>query len=84
MIVRMFGQHAAACRATNCPASILTDAAEVLGHIFSIGCDEHLSVWLEKGWLMNCVAAEYPLERIAEAHEVVEQGRVVGNVVVKP
>jgi NADPH2:quinone reductase len=43
-----------------------------------------LSVWLEKGWLMNCVAAEYPLERIAEAHEAVEQGRVVGNVVVKP
>jgi len=42
-----------------------------------------LSVWLEKGWLMNCVAAEYPLEQIAEAHEAVEQGHVVGNVVVR-
>jgi NADPH2:quinone reductase len=43
-----------------------------------------LSVWLENGWLMDCVGAEYPPEQIAEAHEAVAQGRVLGIVVVKP
>ena len=40
--------------------------------------------WLEEDRIRHRVAAEFPLERIAEAHEAVEQGHVIGNVVVKP
>jgi NADPH:quinone reductase-like Zn-dependent oxidoreductase len=39
---------------------------------------------MEENRIRHRIAAEYPLERIAEAHEAVEQGRVIGNVVVKP
>lgn len=38
---------------------------------------------LERGALMHNVAARVPLERIVEAHEMVEQGKVIGNVVVQ-
>jgi NADPH:quinone reductase len=41
-----------------------------------------LTRWLEADRISHRVAAEYPLERIAEAHEAVEQGRFIGNVVV--
>jgi NADPH2:quinone reductase len=41
-----------------------------------------LARWLEEDRISHRVAAEYPLERIAEAHEAVEQGRFIGNVVV--
>lgn len=43
-----------------------------------------LTRWLEDGRLAHTIAATYPLERIAEAHEAVEGGRVIGNVVVRP
>lgn len=43
-----------------------------------------LTRWLEEGRLAHAVAATYPLERIAEAHEAVEGGKVIGNVVVRP
>jgi NADPH:quinone reductase len=39
--------------------------------------------WLEDDRIRHTVAADYPLERIADAHEAVEQGRLIGNVVVK-
>lgn len=42
----------------------------------------HVTAWLERGALAHNVAAHVPLERIAEAHELVESGRTVGNVVV--
>lgn len=37
---------------------------------------------LRQGWLSHQVAARFPLERIAEAHELLEGGRTVGKVVV--
>ncbi len=40
-----------------------------------------LSSWLERGALQHAVAARVPLADIASAHEMVEQGRAVGNVV---
>lgn len=43
-----------------------------------------LTRWLEEGRLTHAIAATYPLERIAEAHEAVEGGKVIGNVVVTP
>jgi len=42
----------------------------------------HCTRLLEAGCLTHAVAATYPLERIAEAHESVEQGKHIGNVVV--
>ncbi|HEV7255885.1 MAG TPA: NADPH:quinone reductase [Mesorhizobium sp.] len=43
-----------------------------------------LTRWLEDGRIRHTIAAELPLERTAEAHEFVEQGRTVGNVVCVP
>jgi NADPH:quinone reductase len=43
-----------------------------------------LTRWLEAGQIRHSIAAEYPLERIVEAHEAVEQGTVIGNVIVRP
>ncbi len=40
-----------------------------------------LSSWLERGVLQHAIAARVPLADIAQAHEMVEQARVVGNVV---
>lgn len=43
-----------------------------------------ISRWMEEGKLVNRVAAEFPLDEIAAAHEMVEGGRQVGTVVVTP
>jgi NADPH:quinone reductase len=43
----------------------------------------HLGAWLERGTLSHNVAARVPLARIVEAHELVESGQAVGNVVVE-
>jgi NADPH:quinone reductase len=43
---------------------------------------QELNKILESGRLMHTIAARFPLERIIEAHEAVESGRMVGNVVV--
>jgi NADPH:quinone reductase len=40
-----------------------------------------LTALLERGALMHNIAARLPLNRIAEAHELVESGKAVGNVV---
>jgi NADPH2:quinone reductase len=40
-----------------------------------------LSKWLEAGRLRHTIAQRFPLERIADAHEVVERGEALGNVV---
>lgn len=42
----------------------------------------HLTRLLQTDLLQHAVAATYPLEQIVEAHEAVEQGRHMGNVVV--
>jgi NADPH2:quinone reductase len=41
----------------------------------------HLTAMLARGELAHNVAARLPLDRVAEAHELVEQGRAAGNVV---
>lgn len=41
-----------------------------------------LTGMLEKNLLVHNIAARVPFEKIAEAHEIVEQGKTVGNVVV--
>jgi NADPH2:quinone reductase len=41
-----------------------------------------LSAWLAAGALQHNIAARLPLDRIAAAHELVESGRAIGNVVV--
>ncbi len=43
-----------------------------------------LTKWLEQDRLAHRVAARYSLEETALAHEAVESGRIVGNVVVIP
>lgn len=42
-----------------------------------------LTSWLQAGRLQHNIAARLPLDRIAEAHELVESGRAVGNVVIE-
>ena len=42
----------------------------------------HMGAWLERGALSHNIAARVPLASIAEAHELVESGQAVGNVVV--
>jgi NADPH:quinone reductase len=43
-----------------------------------------LTRWLEDGRLRHAVGATLPLEETIEAHELVEHGRVIGNVIVRP
>jgi len=40
-----------------------------------------LTAWLSRGALEHRIAARFPLAEIVQAHELVEQGRAVGNVV---
>jgi len=40
-----------------------------------------LSSLLERGALAHNIALRLPLERVVQAHEALESGRVVGNVV---
>jgi NADPH2:quinone reductase len=41
-----------------------------------------LTRWIGEGRLRHAVAASYPLDRVVEAHEAVERGTHIGNVVV--
>jgi NADPH:quinone reductase len=43
---------------------------------------EDLSALLDRNKLQHNIAARLPLTHIAEAHELVESGRAIGNVVV--
>jgi NADPH2:quinone reductase len=43
-----------------------------------------VSRWLADGRLRQTIGATLPLGRTIEAHETVEQGRVIGNVIVEP
>ena len=43
---------------------------------------EQLTRWINEGRLRHAVAARYPLDRIVDAHEAVERGTHIGNVVV--
>jgi len=43
-----------------------------------------LSRWMAEGGLQHAVGATLPLEQTVKAHELVENGTVVGNVIVKP
>ena len=40
-----------------------------------------LGGWLERGALVHAIAERWPLAQVAQAHESVESGRAVGNVV---
>ena len=40
-----------------------------------------LTGWLEQGRLHHAIAGVRPLDQVAEAHEAVEQGRLIGNLV---
>lgn len=42
-----------------------------------------LTKWLEQGSLQHNIAARLPLDKIVEAHELVESGKAAGNVVVE-
>jgi NADPH2:quinone reductase len=42
----------------------------------------HLDAWMGRGELRHNVAAHFPLAQIADAHELVESGRAMGNVVI--
>jgi len=42
-----------------------------------------LTAWLREGRLQHVVSARVPLDSVAEAHELVETGRAVGNVVLQ-
>jgi NADPH:quinone reductase len=42
-----------------------------------------LTAWLEQGRLQHAIDSRFPLEAIAEAHEQVESGRAIGNVVLE-
>jgi NADPH2:quinone reductase len=44
---------------------------------------EDLTKLLEENRLLHNIAARLPLTQIAEAHDLVEKGRVIGNVVLK-
>src|SRR4051812_4011670 len=48
MIVRMRGQHSAASTPANCPTRMFTDAAETLGHVFTVGGDKYFPIGLQK------------------------------------
>ena len=43
---------------------------------------EDITAWLETGRAQFAVAARYPLERLAEAHDIVERGDKIGHVIV--
>jgi NADPH:quinone reductase len=43
-----------------------------------------LTRWLEEGRIQHAIGATLPLDRTVEAHELVEQGKVIGNVIVQP
>jgi NADPH:quinone reductase len=45
---------------------------------------EDLTRWMTEGRLQHAIGATLPLDQTVEAHELVEQGKVIGNVVVKP
>jgi NADPH2:quinone reductase len=44
---------------------------------------EQLTAWLREGRLQHVISTRLPLEAIAEAHDLVETGRAVGNVVLQ-
>ncbi|HEV8693040.1 MAG TPA: NADPH:quinone reductase [Lysobacter sp.] len=44
---------------------------------------KQLTAWLAAGALQHNIALRLPLDRIAEAHEAIESGRVIGNVVLE-
>jgi NADPH2:quinone reductase len=45
---------------------------------------EDLTRWMTEGRLQHAIGATLPLDQTVQAHELVEQGKVIGNVVVKP
>jgi NADPH2:quinone reductase len=47
-----------------------------------VRCLDELNALLQKNALQHTIAATYPLKDIAQAHEAVEQGQLIGNVVI--
>jgi NADPH2:quinone reductase len=52
-----------------------------LTHVVRDGAVARLTQLLETGALKHNIGAHLPLAQIAEAHELVERGAVIGNVV---
>lgn len=52
-----------------------------LGAVIRESAIKDLTALLEGNHLSHNIAARLPLEQIAEAHDLVEQGRVIGNVI---
>lgn len=46
-------------------------------------CIDQLQTWLAKGALVHAIAAKFSLADMALAHEAVEQGQSIGNVVIQ-
>ena len=67
---------------------ILTGAALRFFIVYELAPDARAAAigqvtqWIEQGRLQHAVTATYPLDRIAEAHEAVERGTHIGNVVI--
>jgi len=67
---------------------ILTGAAVRFFIVYELASEvraeaiEQLTRWINGRLLRHAVAARYPLDRIVDAHEAVEHGRHIGNVVV--
>ena len=45
---------------------------------------QDLTRWMAEGRLQHAIGATLPLKQTVEAHELLEQGRVIGNVIVTP
>ena len=43
-----------------------------------------LTRWMEEHRVKHAITTKMPLERTAEAHELLEQGKVIGNIVLEP
>jgi len=44
---------------------------------------DDITAWLEGGRARFAIAARFPLERLAEAHDLVERGDKIGHVIVE-
>ena len=52
-----------------------------LGAADRAAAEAQLAVWLARGLLSHHIALRLPLAEVVRAHDAVESGRVVGNVV---
>jgi NADPH2:quinone reductase len=69
--------------------AILKNARMSFFIVYNLSADDRaravrqLHAWLEAGALQHTIALRLPLEQIVQAHEAVEAGRAIGNVVLR-